>query len=127
MGRRALQVFSVVAMVGLFATMAFAQEEAEVVKKSWFDLFKSTGLVGILLVLTSIIGTALLIQYMVNINETKLGNPTLLSEVEALLSENDVDGAFTLAQSDQSYAGKVISGAIGRSVGGYEEALEGMN
>ena len=39
-------------MVGLFATMAFAQEdEPEIVKKSWFDLFKSTGFVGILLVL----------------------------------------------------------------------------
>src|SRR5262245_12103488 len=126
MGRRALQVFSVLAMVGLFATMAFAQEEGEVIKKSWFDLFKTTGLVGILLVLTSMIGTALLIQYMVNMNEVKIGNPTLLSEVDALLSENDLDGAFTLAQSDQSYAGKVISGAIGRSVGGYEEAKHGM-
>jgi len=126
MGRRALQVFSVLAMVGLFTTMAFAQEEAEVVKKSWFDLFKTTGMVGILLVLTSMIGTALLIQYMVNMNEVKIGNPTLLSEVDALLSENDLDGAFTLAQSDQSYAGKVIAGAIGRSVGGYEEAKHGM-
>jgi biopolymer transport protein ExbB len=127
MGRRALQVFSVVAMVGLFATMAFAQEEAEIVKKSWFDLFKSTGLVGIMLVITSMIGTALLIQYMVNLNEVKIGNPTLLSEVDALLSENDLDGAFTLAQSDQSYAGKVIAGAIGRSVGGFEEAKHGMD
>jgi len=126
MGRRVLQVFSVVAMVGLFATMAFAQEEAEVVKKSWFDLFKTTGMVGILLVLTSMVGTALLIQYMVNMNEVKIGNPTLLSEVDALLSENDLDGAFTLAQSDQSYAGKVIAGAISRSVGGYEEAKHGM-
>jgi hypothetical protein len=52
-----------------------ALEEAEVVKKSWFDLFKSTGIVGILLVITSMIGTALLIQYMVNMNEVKIGNP----------------------------------------------------
>ena len=127
MGRRVLQVVSTVAMVALCVGVAFAQEgEAEVHTKSWFDLFKSTGLVGILLVLTSMIGTAILIQYIVNFNEQKIGNPTLLSEVDALLSENDLDGAFTLAQSDQSYAGKVISGAIGRSVGGYEEAKHGM-
>ena len=126
MGRRALQVFAVVAMVGLFATMGFAQDEVEVHSKTWWDLFKTTGIVGILLVITSMIGTALLIQYMVNFNEQKIGNPTLLSEVDALLSENDLDGAFTLAQSDQSYAGKVIAGAIGRSVGGYEEAKHGM-
>jgi biopolymer transport protein ExbB len=126
MGRRVLQVVSTVALVALCVGVAFAQEEAEVHTKSWFDLFKSTGLVGILLVLTSMIGTALLIQYIVNFNEQKIGNPTLLSEVDALLSENDLDGAFTLAQSDQSYAGKVIAGAIGRSVGGYEEAKRGM-
>lgn len=126
MGRRVLQVVSTVALVALCVGIACAQEEAEVHTKSWFDLFKSTGLVGILLVLTSMIGTALLIQYIVNFNEQKIGNPTLLSEVDALLSENDLDGAFTLAQSDQSYAGKVIAGAIGRSVGGYEEAKRGM-
>lgn len=127
MGRRVLQVVSTVAMVALCVGVALAQDpEQEVHTKSWFDLFKSTGLVGILLVLTSMIGTALLIQYIVNFNEQKIGNPTLLSEVDALLSENDLDGAFTLAQSDQSYAGKVIAGAIGRSVGGYEEAKRGM-
>lgn len=130
MHRRVFTACCAMLLVAFCFTVAYAAQEGgdtEVVRKSWFDLFKSTGLVGILLVLTSIIGTALLIQYMVNINETKLGNPTLLSEVEALLSENDVDGAFTLAQSDQSYAGKVVAGAIGRSVGGYDEALEGMN
>src|SRR5438093_1367398 len=128
MHRRRVFIASCAMLLVTFCfTVAYAAQEGggetEVVRKSWFDLFKSTGFVGILLVLTSVIGTALLIQYMVNINETKLGNPTLLSEVEALLSENDVDGAFTLAQSDQSYAGKVVAGAIGRSVGGYEEAL----
>jgi biopolymer transport protein ExbB len=126
MGRRVYSVLTTVAMLGIMVGVAFAQEEAEVHSKSWFDLFKTTGMVGILLVITSMIGTALLIQYMVNMNEQKIGNPTLLSEVDALLSENDLDGAFTLAQSDQSYAGKVIAGAIGRSVGGYEEARHGM-
>lgn len=127
MNRRVFQAVCALMLVALCFSVAFAAQEGEevVIKKSWFDLFKATGLVGILLVLTSVIGTALLIQYMVNVNETKLGNPTLLSEVEALLSENDVDGAYTLAQSDQSYAGKVIAGAIGRSVGGYEEARKG--
>jgi biopolymer transport protein ExbB len=130
MNRRVLQVLSAAMIFALCATVAFAAQEGEVGEvhsKSWFDLFKTTGIVGILLVITSMIGTALLIQYMVNFNEVKLGNPTLLSEVDALLSENDLDGAFTLAQSDQSYAGKVIAGAIGRSVGGYEEARLGMD
>ena len=122
-----VKVLTCVLMVGILAGVAYAaqEEEAEIVKKSWFDLFKSTGVVGILLVVTSLIGTALLIQYSVNINEAKLGNPALMAEVEALLADNDVDGAYTLAESDQSYAGKVIAGAISRSVGGFEEARKG--
>jgi biopolymer transport protein ExbB len=107
--------------------VACAQESSEVARRSVFDLFKSTGLVGILLVLTSMIGTALLIQYLVNMNATKIGNPALLSEVDALLGENDLDGAYSLAQADQSYAGKVIAGAIGRSVGGFEQAMKGLD
>jgi biopolymer transport protein ExbB len=127
--RKAYPILCGVAMVMLFSGVAFAAEEEgahAVSTKSWLDLFKATGFVGILLLLLSIIGTALLIQYMVNINVAKLGNPALLSEVEALLSEGDFDGAFALAESDQSFAGKLAAGAISRSAGGYEEARKGM-
>ena len=127
MGRRVLQVFSVVAMVGLFATMAFAQEEAEVVKKSWFDLFKSTGLVGILLVATSMIGTALLIQFMVTMSESKLENHAVLAEVENLLSQGQVDEAYQIASEDKSYSSRIIAGALARSFGGFEETKKGLD
>src|SRR5262245_59914066 len=111
---RVLQVLSAVVMVALFAGIAVAQEGEthQVASKSWFDLFKSTGLVGILLVLTSLIGTALLIQFMVNMSESKLSNPALMSEVEALITEGNVDEAFALAEQDRSYSGKVLAGAL---------------
>ena len=121
------KVLGFAVMFTLFAGVAYACQEAEEhVKKSWFDLFKATGFVGILLVLTSLIGTALLIQFMVNFSESKLSNPALLSEVEAMLSENNVDDAFAMAQTDQTYAGKILTGALSRSVGGYEEAKSGL-
>jgi biopolymer transport protein ExbB len=126
MARRMVQVLATVVMLGSLVDAAFAGEVGTLVRRDWFDLFKSTGVVGVMLVLTSMVGTALLIQYLVNLNETKIGNPALLGEVDALLSENDLDGAYTLAQADQSYAAKVMAGAIGRSVGGYEEAMRGL-
>ena len=126
MGRRVSLVLSAVLTVGVLAGVASAEDGTEVARKDLLELFKATGFVGILLLLTSVIGTALLIQYLVNMNGVKIGNPALLSEVDALLGENDLDGAFTLAQSDPSYAGKVMAGAIGRSVGGYEEAMRGF-
>jgi biopolymer transport protein ExbB len=126
MSRRTVQVLSTVAMLGALANVAVADDKVGVAQKSWYDLFLTTGVVGILLVLTSMVGTALLIQYLVNMSAEKIGNPALLNEVDALLGENDVEGAFALAQSDQSYAGKVVTGAIVRSSGGYDEAMRGM-
>jgi len=126
MGRRMVQVVATVVIIGSFVGTACAFEGSGVVQKNWFDLFKATGVVGVLLVLTSMVGTALLIQYLVNMSEVKIGNPALLGEVDALLSENDLDGAFTLVRADQSYAAKVMAGAIGRSTGGYEEAIRGL-
>jgi len=100
--------------------------EVEVKKKSWFDLFKSTGIVGIMLLGFSMIGTALLIQYIMTINENKLDNPQLLAEVENLLNEGNYEDAFSMADADTTYAGRVMAGAIARSAGGYEEARKGL-
>lgn len=117
-------------VMAVLAPFAFAGEggegEVEVKKKSWLDLFKSTGIVGILLLLLSLVGTALLIQYVVNMSEAKLGNPEMLAEVEALLSEGNIDEAFSLSNSDGSYAGKVMAGALVRNYGGYEEVKRGL-
>jgi len=126
MSRRTVQVLSTVAMLGSLVGAACAGDGAGIEQKSLWDLFKATGVVGILLVLTSMVGTALLIQYIVNMNAVKIGNPALLNEVDALLGENDVDGAYSLASADPSYAGKVIAGAIGRSVGGFEQTMKGF-
>jgi len=127
MKRRVFDVLWVVALLIFVTGFAYAQEEGghEVAKKSWFDLFKATGVVGILLVICSLIGTALLIQFMVNFSESKLGNPALMSEVEAMLQEGDMDNAYSLVSADKSYAGKVLAGALSRSFGGYEETKKG--
>jgi biopolymer transport protein ExbB len=121
-----VQGLATLVMLGALVGAAVASDGAGVEKKSLWDLFKATGVVGILLVLTSMVGTALLIQYLVNMNAAKIGNRALLNEVDALLAENDVDGAFSLAQADQSYAGKVMAGAIARSVGGFEQTVRGL-
>ena len=81
MGRRMVQVLGTMVVLGGLIGVASADDRAGLVQRSVFDLFKSTGLVGILLVLTSMVGTALLIQYLVNMNNVRIGNPTLLSEV----------------------------------------------
>lgn len=129
--RKALPVLCVVGFCLVVVGMAFAEpappQEEVVTRKSWFDLFKSTGIVGILLLILSVVGTALLINFMMNINEQKLGNPVLVKQIEDVLTEGNLEEAFALAESDQSYAGKVLSGSLSRSFGGYDEVKKGMD
>ncbi|MFN0060848.1 MAG: MotA/TolQ/ExbB proton channel family protein [Planctomycetota bacterium] len=93
---------------------------------SWFDLFKTTGPVGVLLLITSIIGTGLLIQYMRTITETNLSNPEMLAEIEGMLTEGNYEDAMARLETDQTYAGKVLFAALNRSSAGYEEATKAM-
>ena len=130
MVRKLMPYVGVVLVMACFAGAAYAMQdpgvEHAVAKKSWFDLFKSTGLVGILLVLTSMIGTALLIQFMVTMSESKLENHAVLAEVENLLSQGQVDEAYQMASEDKSYSSRLIAGALARSFGGFEETKKGL-
>lgn len=132
MPRKALRFLVPIGLMLLMVGLAYSQEAAPAAAegsghgKSWFDLFKTTGFVGILLLLCSMIGTGLLIQYMLSLTEPKLGNPELLNEVEGLMNDGNIDDAFTMAEADRSYAGRVLAGAIARSSGGYEEARQGL-
>jgi len=130
MVRKLVPYVGVVALMAFCALGAYAMQEGGadqvVVKKTWFDLFKSTGLVGILLVTTSMIGTALLIQYMVTMSESKLENQAVLAEVENLLSQGQVDEAYQIASEDKSYSSRLIAGALARSFGGFDETKKGM-
>ena len=129
--RKLMPYVVVVLVIGCFAGAAFAMQDhgaGDQVKstKSWFDLFKSTGLVGILLVATSMIGTALLIQFMVTMSESKLENHAVMAEVENLISQGQVDEAYQMASEDKSYSSRLIAGALARSFGGYEETKKGL-
>ncbi len=130
MVRRLLLVLGAIGLAALFAGVVGAQDDATAAEpeatKSWIDLFQTTGIVGVLLLLCSLIGTGLLIQYLVTINENSLGNPEFMTEIENLLTEGNVDDAFTMAEADNTYAGKVVLGALGRSAGGYDEAQKGL-
>ncbi|HEY3225503.1 MAG TPA: MotA/TolQ/ExbB proton channel family protein [Planctomycetota bacterium] len=128
--RKLVPYFSVAAVMACVAGTAYAMQEGggdqAVVRHTWFDLFRSTGLVGILLVITSMIGTALLIQFLVTMSESKLENHAVLAEVENLLSQGQVDEAYQIATEDKSYSSRLIAGALARSFGGFEETKKGM-
>jgi hypothetical protein len=58
-------------MVAL-SSLAMAAEEPEIKKKTLLELFETTGPVGYMMVITSVIGTTLTLQYIVQITREKL-------------------------------------------------------
>ena len=129
MARQAVRMLVLAGMVTLVVWTLFPSDALAAGKgesKSWFELFKTTGVVGLLLLTCSIIGTALLLQYLITINEQNLMNPQLVSDLEGMLGEGKIDDAYALVEEDPSYAGKVFAAALSRSGGGFEEARKGM-
>lgn len=126
--RKLILVVCLVGFVALAGAAAYAGEDGEkdVEKKSWFDLFKTTGLVGMMLVGVSVVGTALSIQYAVNLRQEKLGPPHLISELETLLAEKNFEQTLAICDADRSYLARIVAGAVVRGEAGYEEMKKGM-
>ncbi|NUN49635.1 MAG: MotA/TolQ/ExbB proton channel family protein [Candidatus Brocadiae bacterium] len=124
------KVLTVVCIIGFVAILGMsgfaAEEEVEVHKKSWWDLFQTTGPVGIMLVAVSVAGTALSIQYAVNLRQEKLGPPHLISELETLLAEKNFEQTLSICDADRSYLARIVAGAVVRGEAGYEEMKKGM-
>jgi biopolymer transport protein ExbB len=118
------------AACALFCAALWAQDGSaagEKVKgKTLLELFEATGIVGYLLAGCSLIGTTLLIQFLMSMKESKLASYQNLEEIEGLLAQGRVDEAKTTIESDRSYLGRVLLGALERHEGGFEEVRKGL-
>ena len=102
----------------------FAQEAAAPHKgKSWLQLFEATGLVGWLLLGVSIAGTALSIEHFSSIRREKLAPPDIVDELEALIEEENYQGAIEICDDDKGYVATLIGNALRMRHAGYEEMV----
>src|SRR5262245_32377778 len=118
--------FALTLLIGLLvtafvATPAFAAEEAAHKGKSILDLFKATGWVGILMVVTSIVGTVLAIQNVVEIRMDKLAPPDVTRDIEDAINEGDLDKALDVSMASRSYFGQIMGGGLMLKEAGYEQ------
>ena len=113
-------------VVGILAGPAMAAEETTAKKKSWLELFESTGWVGILMVLTSIAGTIIAIQNVVEIRMDKLAPPDVTKNIEDAINEGDLDRALDVAMSSRCYFGQIMGGGLMLKEAGYEHMVNGM-
>jgi biopolymer transport protein ExbB len=111
----------------LIPSVGYAMQDAAAAahggSRSWWDLLKTTGFVGILLVLVSIGGVTLVIEHFVNIKREKLAPPRLTSEIQALMDEGNYDEAIDLCDQNPCYASTVVGSALRMRHAGYEEMI----
>ncbi len=113
------------AMLLLPATLLAAQDAGDLHSgsKSWWELFKTTGVVGIMLLIVSIGGVTLVIEHFVSIRREKLAPPELVSELQTLLDEESYDEAIGLSDEYPCYLSTLLGSALRMRHAGYEEMI----
>ena len=119
--------FIALAVVFVCVAPAFAAEGHEAHQsKSLWALFRSTGPVGVMLVMLSIAGTAISIQYGIEIREDQIAPPHLIAEVEELIGQGEVEQAQQVAAADPSYFGRVMGQSLLHAGTSVEDAIHQM-
>ncbi|MEY2884460.1 MAG: Biopolymer transport protein ExbB [Pseudomonadota bacterium] len=108
--------------LALVAVPSFAAEGGK--HPSMLDQMKDAGFVEYLLLLVSIAGFALALQALVSIRAHLIRPPELATELQDLLREGNLEGAFDVAQGDSSMLGVVAAGTLANAQYG-KDAMEG--
>jgi biopolymer transport protein ExbB len=95
-------------------------------KKSWLELFETTGPVGYLMLGCSIAGTTLVIEHLVSLRREKLAPAVLAGDLEALINEEEFDQAVELCDENPCYLGNVVGSALRMRDAGYQEMIAGL-
>ena len=127
---RILRLFGAASLL-LFLTAAPAlafQEEGggHEKKKTWLQLFATTGPVGYLMLGCSIAGTTLVIEHLVSLRRDKLAPAVLAGDLEALINEEEFDQAVELCDENPCYLGNVVGAALRMRDAGYQEMIAGL-
>jgi biopolymer transport protein ExbB len=111
---------ALVLFVATAATANAAAEEGGGKHKTVMELFEATGFVGYLMVAVSVIGTALCIQYGIQLTRERLAPTALVDELEALMSEGSYDEAIELCDANGGYLATLVADGLRLRHAGYE-------
>jgi len=107
-------------ILALPATAMAEEGEGGKPKKTVMELFEATGFVGYLLVGVSVIGTALCIQYGVQLTRERLAPTALAEELEGLMNEGNYDELIELCDANGGYLATLIADGLRLRHAGYE-------
>ncbi|MSR74341.1 MAG: MotA/TolQ/ExbB proton channel family protein [Planctomycetes bacterium] len=116
-----LATFAVLAAV---SSPAFGQEHGG--GKTMMQLFEATGWVGWLMVITSVTGTIILIQNLLEMRMERLAPPGVTAQIEEAINSGDLDKALEVAMAEHCYFGQIMAGGLIMKEAGYEHVINGM-
>lgn len=125
-GALTLGIASVVPVCSPAMAQEYEEEEDEPMRgqRTLLDNIKSAGIIGGVEILISVVGVALIIDYMVNIRREKLAPPYVLSELESLFDEEQYDEAMDLCDAEDTYLTRVVGGGLSKIGAGYDRMME---
>ena len=114
------------AAVVMLSGLALASDGAP--KKSWLELFQTTGPVGYMMVITSMTGTALLIEHFVNVRMDKphMAPADVASSLQSLVEEEKYEDALEMCESQPGYLTNLVGAALRMRHAGFGEMVSSM-
>jgi biopolymer transport protein ExbB len=92
----------------------------------WWDVIKSMGSCGIVIVLLSVAGLALIIDFAVNIRREKLVPQDIVSELEQLFEQEQYEQAMELCDAEDCFFTRICGAGLAKLGAGYERMTEAV-
>lgn len=86
----------------------------------WKEVFLAMGACGIVIVLLSVAGLALIIDFAVNIRREKLLPPHVISEIEQLFEQEQYEQAIELCEAEDCFFTRILGAGLAKLGAGYE-------
>ena len=116
----ATSILGTALMLVVASATAYAAEDGHGGTKTVMELFEATGAVGYMMVAVSVMGTALCIQYGVQLTRDKLAPPSLSDELEGLMEAGDYDEAIEVCDANGGYLATIMGDALRLRHAGYD-------
>ncbi|MBN1419790.1 MAG: MotA/TolQ/ExbB proton channel family protein [Planctomycetes bacterium] len=123
-GAAAIVVLGLLVPAALMAADEPTGEEQ--VPVTLLDNIKASGPIGLVIILLSITGVALIIIYFVNIRRDALVPPDLLEHVEELLESGDTAQALEVCEGNPSFLSTVLAAGLQKLEKGWEATGKAM-
>lgn len=102
-----------VAVSPLFAQDAGAAA-AEVPSKSVFQIIKDSGSIGVVIVILSVVGLAMVIEDAIALKRDKLAPPELIDEIQALFDDGQFEEAMELCENQPTFFTRIAAAGISK-------------